>query len=73
MSRLMNAQPESNTSVQYRTMSPAEYQQVHRREDAVRTFSEHQPKGRTCKCGTTMPAGGWAEHMANILYPSRVV
>ena len=50
-------------------MTPAEYQTMHRNEDAIMLFTLHQPKTKTtCKCGSSTP-DGWPRHMADIVYP----
>lgn len=68
MSKLQNAQ--DNAPVQIvRSLTPPQYQALHRHYDAVSTLAEHMPKEGECLCGAKLSDLAWAEHMADILFP----
>lgn len=68
MSKLQNKQ-DSVKDLVYRRLTPPEYQQIHRHNDAVETLTHHQPKDGECRCGLPLTEVAWAEHMADILFP----
>lgn len=71
MSKLQNVQDQTS-KLTFRSMTPPEYQQIHRHNDAVQTIAEHQPKDGECMCGAQLTDLAWAEHMADILFPLKV-
>lgn len=68
MSKLQNAQDNAPGEVQ-RTLTPPQYQQLHRHYDAINIIAEHMPKAGKCRCGIKLTEIAWAEHMAQILFP----
>lgn len=52
-----------------RSLTPPEYQALHRHIDAMSTLAEHMPKDGECLCGAKLADLAWAEHMADILFP----
>lgn len=65
MSKLQN----QDTDIVYRSLTPPEYQQIHRHNDAVVVLSEHTPKEDRCLCGLPLTTIDWADHMADLLFP----
>lgn len=53
----------------YRSLTPPEYQQIHRHNDAIETLMNHMPKDGYCLCGIHLTDLAWAEHAADILFP----
>lgn len=53
----------------YRSLTPPEYQQIHRHNDAVLVLANHMPKDGECLCGAKLTDLAWAEHMADLLFP----
>lgn len=68
MSKLQNMQDQS-TDIAYRSLTPPEYQRIHRHNDAIGIIANHQPKDGQCLCGAELTELAWAEHMADILFP----
>jgi hypothetical protein len=66
MSKLQNMQDQTSV-LTFRRLTPSEYQQIRRHNDAVQTIAE--------QCAIRDPQLtdlAWAEHMADILFPLKV-
>ena len=55
---------------QYRTMSPPEYQTLHRYMDSMKKIVQHYPRDLgECECGFMFDDHmGWAEHLTGFLF-----
>lgn len=56
-----------------RALTPPEWMEIHRYRSKVSTILDHVRVSTGCRCGVAADEKGWAQHLADQLFPHRGV